>query len=152
VLQENKHRKATEKWLNNLTIFSNAVSVTLHYNDSLLDKNFNTEQRLQKANKRLFRNLERYVFSKHKDRLRRIVINETKLTSRNHLHALIQIPEDETYQSFVAKLWLASSKTNETLVNTLHTTHIYNATNLINYVTKESNYTIDNIDVLNSRY
>ena len=152
MLQENKHRKATEKWLNNLTIFSNAVSVTLHYNDSLLDKNFNTEQRLQKANKRLFRNLERYVFSKHKDRLRRIVINETKLTSRNHLHALIQIPEDETYQSFVAKLWVASSKTNETLVNTLHTKRIYNVTNLINYISKESDYTIDNIDVLNSRY
>ena len=152
MLHENKHRKATEKWLNNLTIFSNAVSVTLHYNDSLMDKNFNTKQRLQKANKRLFRNLERYVFSKHKDRLRRIVINETKLTSRNHLHALIQIPEDETYQSFVAKLWLASSKTNETLANTLDTEWIYSKKQLVNYITKESLEDIDNIDVFNSRY
>ena len=152
MLHETKHRKATEKWLNNLTIFSNAVSVTLHYNDSLMDKNFNTKQRLQKANKRLFRNLERYVFSKHKDRLRRIVINETKLTSRNHLHALIQIPEDETYDSFVCKLTVAAIKTKETLANTLHTTRAYNVTNLINYISKESDYTIDNIDVLNSRY
>jgi hypothetical protein len=152
VLDGNKHRKATEEWLNNLTVFSNAVSVTLHYNDTLLDKTFNTKQRLQKANKRLFRNLERHIFTRHKDRLHRIIVNETKLTSRNHLHTLIQIPEHETYYSFVAKLWLASSKTNEILENTLHTTHIYNAINLINYLTKESNYTIDNIDVLNSRY
>ena len=152
MLQKNKHRKATENWLNNLTTFSNAVSVTLHYNETLMDKNFNTEQRLQKANKRLFRNFERYIFSRQKDRLSRIVINETKLTSRNHLHALIQIPEDETYQSFVAKLWLASSKTNETLANTLHTEWIYSKKQLVSYVTKESRFDINNIDVLISRY
>ena len=152
MLQKNKHRKATENWLNNLTTFSNALSVTLHYNETLMDKNFNTKQRLQKANKRLFRNLERYVFSKHKDRLRRIVINETKLTSRNHLHALIQIPEDETYQSFVAKLWLASSKTNETLANTLYTEWIYSKKQLVKYIIKESIDDIDNIDIFNSRY
>ena len=152
MLQKNKHRKATENWLNNLTTFSNAVSVTLHYNETLMDKNFHTKQRLQKANKRLFRNLERYIFSRQKDRLSRIVINETKLTSRNHLHALIQIPEDETYDSFVCKLTVAAIKTKETLANTLHTTRAYNVTNLINYISKESDYTIDNIDVLNSRY
>ena len=147
-----KHREQTEEWLNNFTNFSNAVSVTLHYNESLQDKNFNTKQRLQKANKRLFRNLERSIFTRQKDRLKRIVVNETKLTSRNHLHMLIQIPENETYETFKAKLWVASNKTNEFLENTLDTTQIYNAKNLINYVTKESNYTIDNIDVLNSRY
>jgi hypothetical protein len=152
VLHKTKYRKATEEWLGNFTNFSNAVSVVLHYNDTLLDKTFNTEQRIQKANKRLFRNLERSIFTRQKDRLKRIVVTETKLTSRNHLHTLIQIPETETFESFIAKLWLASNKTHEFLENTLHTTHIYNATQLINYVTKESNYTIDNVDVLNSRY
>ena len=49
-----KHRKQTEVWLNNFTNFSNAVAVTLHYNDTLQDKTFNTQQRIQKANKRLF--------------------------------------------------------------------------------------------------
>ena len=147
-----RHREQTEVWLNNFTNFSNAVSVTLHYNDSLQDKTFNTKQRIQKANKRLFRNFEKILFKRQKDRLKRIVVTETKLTSRNHLHTLIQIPETETFDSFKAKLWLASNKTNEFLENTLHTTQIYNAKNLINYVTKESNYNINNIDVLNSRY
>ena len=147
-----KHREQTEVWLNNFTNFSNAVSVTLHYNESLQDKNFNTKQRLQKANKRLFRNLERSIFTRQKDRLKRIVVNETKLTSRNHLHALIQIPDNEEYEIFRIKLWMAVNKTNEFLENTLDTTQIYNAKNLINYVTKESNYNIDNIDVLNSRF
>ena len=147
-----RHREQTEEWLNNFTNFSNAVSVTLHYNDTLQDKTFNTKQRIQKANKRLFRNLERSIFTRQKDRLKRIVINETKLTSRNHLHMLIQIPNNETYETFKAKLWLASNKTNEFLENTLDTKQIYDAKNLINYVTKESNLTIDNIDVLNSRY
>ena len=55
------------------------------------------------------------------------IVNETKLTSRNHLHALIQIPEDETYDSFVCKLTIAAIKTKETLANTLHTTHIQEA-------------------------
>ena len=147
-----RHRVQTEEWLNNFANFSNAVSVVLHYNETLMDKTFNTEQRIQKANKRLFRNLERSIFTRQKDRLKRIVVTETKLTSRNHLHTLIQIPETETFDSFKAKLWLASNKTNEFLENTLHTTQIYNAKNLINYVTKESNYNINNIDVLNSRY
>ena len=147
-----RHREQTEEWLNNFTNFSNAVAVTLHYNDTLQDKTFNTKQRIQKANKRLFRNLERSIFTRQKDRLKRIVVTETKLTSRNHLHTLIQIPENETYETFKAKLWVAVNKTNETLENTLHTTQIYNAKNLINYVTKESNYNINNIDVLNSRY
>lgn len=147
-----RHREQTEDWLNNFTNFSNAVFVTLHYKDTLHDKTFNTKQRIQKANKRLFRNLERSIFTRQKDRLKRIVINETKLTSRNHLHMLIQIPNNETYETFKAKLWLASNKTNEFLENTLDTKQIYDAKNLINYVTKESNLTIDNIDVLNSRY
>jgi hypothetical protein len=147
-----RHREQTEEWLNNFTNFSDAVSVTLHYNDSLQDKTFNTKQRIQKANKRLFRNFEKILFKRQKDRLKRIVVTETKLTSRNHLHMLIQIPENEIYETFIAKLWMAVFKTNETLENTLHTTHIYNAKNLINYVTKESNYNINNIDVLNSRY
>ena len=147
-----KNREQTEVWLNNFTNFSNAVFVTLHYNDTLQDKTFNTKQRIQKANKRLFRNFEKILFKRQKDRLKRIVITETKLTSRNHLHMVIQIPENETYETFIAKLWVAVNKTNETLENTLDTKQIYDVKNLINYVTKESNLTIDNIDVLNSRY
>ena len=112
-----RHREQTEEWLNNFTNFSDAVSVTLHYNDSLQDKTFNTKQRIQKANKRLFRNFEKILFKRQKDRLKRIVVTETKLTSRNHLHMLIQIPENEIYETFIAKLWMAVFKTNETLNN-----------------------------------
>ena len=49
MLHKTKYRKATEEWLGNFTNFSNAVSVVLHYNDTLLDKTFNTEQRIQKG-------------------------------------------------------------------------------------------------------
>ena len=147
-----RHREQTEDWLNNFTNFSNAVFVTLHYKDTLQDKTFNTKQRIQKANKRLFRNFEKILFKRQKDRLKRIVITETKLTSRNHLHMVIQIPENETYETFIAKLWVAVNKTNETLENTLDTKQIYDTKNLINYLTKESNYNIDNFDVLNSRF
>ena len=147
-----KNREQTEVWLNNFTNFSNAVFVTLHYKDTLQDKTFNTKQRIQKANKRLFRNFEKILFKRQKDRLKRIVITETKLTSRNHLHMVIQIPENETYETFIAKLWVAVNKTNETLENTLDTKQIYDTKNLINYLTKESNYNIDNFDVLNSRF
>jgi len=147
-----KNREQTEVWLNNFTNFSNAVFVTLHYKDTLQDKTFNTKQRIQKANKRLFRNFEKILFKRQKDRLKRIVITETKLTSRNHLHMVIQIPENETYETFIVKLWVAVNKTNETLENTLDTKQIYDTKNLINYLTKESNYNIDNFDVLNSRF
>ena len=152
MLHENKHREKAEELASSFSSFNNAVSVTLHFNESLQGKNFNTDLRLQKANKRLFRNLEKLIFKRQRDRLKRVVITEKKLTSRNHLHALIQIPEDETYQSFVAKLWLASSKTNETLANTLYTEWIYSKKQLVSYVTKESRFDINNIDVLISRY
>ena len=145
-----KYREATENWINGKFQFGDAIFLTVHYSDYLQEERNWTRNEVEMINKRFLRELEaRQKIKGGKDRLKRLVVIEGKTYGRNHTHMIIEKPTDKTAEQFDMDIWLAVNGTKG--MRNSYSEEVYEQLGLVNYLTKESNYNIDNIDTKNSR-
>lgn len=149
--KQTKYRTETEEWVNKLFKFGNAVHLCIHYSDYLQPDKQWTNDELVKVNKRFFRRLENSVgISGGRNRLKRFVVIEGKNWGSKHTHMVIEVPKNREEQRFVMDIhnavFLTKGMRND------YTDEVWEQRGLVNYLTKQSNKTIDNIDVQNSRY
>ncbi len=145
-----KYREATENWINGKFQFGDAIFLTVHYSDYLQEERNWTRNEVEMINKRFLRELEaRQKIKGGKDRLKRLVVIEGKTYGRKHTHMIIEKPTDKTAEQFDMDIWLAVNGTKG--MRNSYSEEVYEQLGLVNYLTKESNYNIDNIDTKNSR-
>ena len=160
MLQQTKYREQTEEWVNELFKFNNSVHLVIHYSDYLqTDKKKIFVSKIQRfvddelvaINKRFFRRLEERVCIKGgRNRLRRLVVIEGKNGSSKHTHMIIEIPKDKDEEEFIVDIHNAVFMTKG--MRNDYKDKVYEQKGLVNYLTKQSNRTIDNIDIRNRRY
>jgi|TARA_B100000315_G_C14564871_1_gene582407 hypothetical protein len=150
VSHKTKYREATENWINGKFQFGDAIFLTVHYSDYLQEERNWTRNEVEMINKRFLRELEaRQKIKGGKDRLKRLVVIEGKTYGRKHTHMIIEKPTDKTAEQFDMDIWLAVNGTKG--MRNSYSEEVYEQLGLVNYLTKESNYNIDNIDTKNSR-
>ena len=146
-----KYREETENWINGIMQFGDAVFLTVHYSDYLQQERNWTRNEVEMINKRFLRELEaRQKIKAGKNRLKRLVVIEGKAYGRKHTHMIIEKPTDKTAEQFDMDIWLAVTGTKGMRNN--YSEDVYEQNGLVNYLTKESNSNIDNIDIKNTRY
>jgi len=153
-VETNLYRAKTKEWLNDLYQFKDAIFISVHYSEYLkIGTATKFDERLD-INKRFLRNLEKKQKIKGgRNRLKRLVVMEGKESGNKHCHMIIEIPENKDYREFSLDCFFASNLTKGFNCD-FGEKHIqvYEQSGLIDYLTKESNYNIDNIDTKNSRY
>ena len=146
-----KYREETENWINSKFQFGDAVFLTVHYSDYLQKERNWTRNEVEMINKRFLRELEaRQRIKGGKARLKRLVVIEGKTYGRIHTHMIIEKPTEKTAEQFDMDIWLAVTGT--TGMRNSYSEDVYEQNGLVNYLTKESNSNIDNIDIKNTRY
>ncbi len=146
-----KYREETENWINGIMQFGDAIFLTIHYSDYLQQERNWTRNEVEMINKRFLRELEaRQKIKGGKNRLKRLVVIEGKKYGRKHTHMLIEIPTNKTSAEFGMDIhnavFLTKGMRND------YTDEVYEQYGLVNYMLKESNSNIDNLDIKNTRY